>query len=147
MVRKLFENHNIVPRLEWLINKADSYGFPGPDWLEKKIQKLHVEMDQLRMRASDKCRKILTPVAPCGPEIRHWDKMIHLCKALLKFAIKPDQKWNRMNAYRVGYSRGVGNTEFLTIDEIFDSLHYCRIQVEKTRKKATPDRVEMLKNV
>ena len=108
LVRKLFEDHNIVPRLDWLIEKADSYGFPGPDWLDKKIQKLHVEMDQLRIRANNKCRKILTPVAPCGPEIRHWDKMIHLYKALLKIATKPERKWNRMNTYRVGYSRGCG---------------------------------------
>ena len=41
-------------------------------------------MDQLRMRANDKCRKILTPVAPCGPEIRHWNDMIHMYKGLFR---------------------------------------------------------------
>ena len=55
--------------METLIAQPERYKFPGPQWLEKKINKLHVEMDQLRMSASDKCRKILAPVAPCGPEI------------------------------------------------------------------------------
>ena len=93
LVKKLFVMHNIIPRLRWLLAKADGYDYPGPKWLEDKIKSIHVEMDQLRMRAHDKCRKILTPVAPCGPEIRHWDVMIHMYLALKKLLTEPERNW------------------------------------------------------
>ena len=85
LVKKLFEEHNIIPRMKWLLGKADFYDYPGPQWLEDKIKRIHVEMDQLRMRAHDKCRKILTPDAPCCPDIGHWDTMIHMYLALESF--------------------------------------------------------------
>ena len=140
MVEKLFCEHDIVGRMRDLIAKADLYGFPGPDWLEKKITRLHIEMDQLRMRANDKCRKILTPVAPCGPEIRHWGKMIHMYQALLKIKRHPGKKWNQNHTYRVGYSKGLGNTELLSEEQILDGLCFSRIKMLEARKRATPDR-------
>ena len=145
MVESLFESHRIVPRIKNLLQKVDHCGYPGPPWLEKKIVKLHVEMDELRMRASEKCRKILTPVAPCGPVIRHWDKMIHLYKALLKILTDPERHWNHLNTYRVANKKGIENPLLLSVDEVLDGLRYCRIQMDKARKSAAPAREEMLR--
>ena len=67
-------------------------------------------------------------------------------KALLKMHTYPDRKLNRNNTFRVGYGKGLGNTERLTRDQILDGLYYCRTQMQKARERATPDRAEMLRN-
>lgn len=77
-----------MKRMEWCLAKVDGCKYPGPKWLEKKKQRLHVEIDELRMRASNKYRKILTPITPCGPMVRHWDKIIHLYIALRKIVMQ-----------------------------------------------------------
>ena len=85
LVQQLFEENNIKSKIKWLLDKADFYDYPRPQWPEAKIKRIHVEMDQLRMRAHDKCRKILTHEASCCPEIRHWDAMICMYLALKSF--------------------------------------------------------------
>ena len=145
MVKKLFGEHRITDRLEKLVVTADSYKHPVPHWLERKIQLFHVEMDQLRMRASDKCRKILTPVAPCGPEIRHWNDMIHMYKALFRILTRPHLNHNCFNTYRVGRKKGIENPQELTLYQVVDAISVCKIEQEKARLRATPSREEMQK--
>ena len=45
LVHKLFEEHTIMSRMRWLLHKVDSCEYPGPQWPEIKIKRIHVEMD------------------------------------------------------------------------------------------------------
>ena len=99
------------------------------------------------MRAHSKFRKILTPIAPYGPEIRHWDTMIDMYLALKKFLVEPNRKWNRAIAYRVASKKGIGNPQELTLDVILDGLRFCRLQMAEARKHVTPSRAEMLRGI
>ena len=57
LVEKHFGEHKVIERLNMFIEKSDLCEYPPPEWLERKIKGLHVEMDELRMSASEKCRK------------------------------------------------------------------------------------------
>ena len=66
--------------------------------------------------------------------------------ALKKMIVEPDRKWNRSNAYRVARKKGIGNPRELTLCDVLDGLHYCRIQMSEARKRATQGREEMLRD-
>ena len=57
IVRKKYQEHNILQRLNYFIKVADEYdGKPTAKTCEK-IEILHKEMDELRLHAEKKCRK------------------------------------------------------------------------------------------
>ena len=46
--------------------------------------KLYKQMDEIRIHAEKKCRKIMTPESEYSPQIQHWYDRIHAYMDLLK---------------------------------------------------------------
>ena len=55
------------------------------------MQNFHQHMDQLRLHAERKCRKIMTPAAPFNPEVKYWYDGIHSLKLLRNMLIQPNK--------------------------------------------------------
>ena len=70
-MKENYKEHRIVYKLKNLIKLSDEHKGKPPAWLAEKIKRLHAEIDEYRLHAEKKCRKILTPAAPFGPEVQY----------------------------------------------------------------------------
>lgn len=102
-------------------------------------------MDQLRLHAERKCRKIMTPEAPFSLEVQHWYDAIHALKQLRNMLIQPNRNYNSANNYCFA-RRFMNSPKLLTLDQIHSAIKYCRIKQKKARETAEPDQQEMLTN-
>ena len=57
-------------------------------------------MDEIRIQAEKKCRKILTRVADFSLQIQHWYDKIHAYLALLRLKGGNHPNMNQANTYR-----------------------------------------------
>ena len=84
IVEQQFIIHRIIVKMDAIDNLTKICGFPSPDWLAKMIKKLHKQMDEIRLCAEKRCRKIMMPEAEFSPPIQHWYDKIHAYQALIK---------------------------------------------------------------
>ena len=55
--------------MKYFINVSDKCNGKPPGRVCEKIEILHKKMDEWRLHAEKRCRKIMTPAAPFGPKI------------------------------------------------------------------------------
>lgn len=84
IVEQHFVIHRIVQKMDAIDNLTKMCGFPSPSWLAKMIKKLHKQMDEIRVHAEKKCRKLLMPAAEFSPPIQYWYDKIHAYEALIR---------------------------------------------------------------
>ena len=89
----------MVDRMKEFVKLSDDYKGEPPAWAKTKISRLHKEIDDLRLHAERKCRKIMTPAAPFGPEVKYWYNRIHALKSMKRMLLNPDAKFNRSHNY------------------------------------------------
>ena len=69
IVEEQFEIHRIEERMNAVDNLTRMCGRPGPLWLKAMIIKLYKQMDEIRIHAEKKCRKLLTLASDFSPQI------------------------------------------------------------------------------
>ena len=67
IVEEQFKIHRIEERMNAIDNLTRICGRPGPLWLKAMIIKLYKQMDEIRIHAEKKCRKLLTPASDFSP--------------------------------------------------------------------------------
>ena len=134
IVKKQFGIDNIKKRLDAVDKLTRICGRPGPKWLESMIIKLYKQMDEIRVHAESKCRKIMTPVSDFSPQIQHWYDSIHAYLALLRLKESDKKYSNPSNTYRFAKNCNIENPKKLTKEELRDSLRYCKIRQAEGRK-------------
>ena len=102
-------------------------------------------MDGLRLHAEKNCRKILTPAAPCGPEVQYWYNRIHALKLMKRMLLKPQGKYNSSNNFRFA-SHLMENPKSYNLMQIRDGIRYCKIKQKEARNRAIPTRDQMLRD-
>ena len=140
----MYEEHKILQRLRKLIAVSDRSKESLPVSLAKKIDKLHEEMDELRLHAEKKCRKIMTPAAPFGPEVQHWYNRIHALKLMKSMILKPHRKHNSSNNFRFA-SHMMDHPRGYDLMQIIDGIRYCKLKQKEARMRAEPSREAMMR--
>ena len=125
IVNVQFSQHQIVERLD-AIDKTTMYGrFPSPDYLHAMIIKLYRQMTEIRIHAEKRCRKIMRPDSNYSLTIQMWYDQIQAYLQLIQ--LKEGKAKNRGNAIRFAVRTKIQNPDKLTMEELRDGLHYCRI--------------------
>jgi hypothetical protein len=109
-------------------------GYPSPQWLEKMMKVIHVQLTEIRKYAEKKCRKILTPHCEFSPTIKMWYDRIHVYMQLIK--LKEGKTHKARNLFRFARKNGIRNPEKLSMDELQDGLQLARIRKVELRTKA-----------
>ena len=97
-------------------------GRPGPLWLKAMIIKLYKQMDEIRIHAEKKCRKLLTPASDFSPQVQFWYDIIHTYLALLRLKEAGSKIGNPANVHRFANRCQIENSKGLTEEEIKESL-------------------------
>ena len=124
---------------------ADKFGYPAPDWSRDAIVGIHIEIDEIRNNANDKCRKSLTPASPFGQDVQHWYDKIHVYLALMKIFKYLDKIIKYWTHLHIRQKKGIKIPKLLTVVEIIDGLKICRIRQTDARKRATQSRDKLLR--
>ena len=146
IVREQFDIHNIKKHLDAVDKITRICGRPGPKWLDSMIIKLYKQMDEIRVHAESKCRKIMTPVSDFSPQIQHWYNSIHAYLALLRLKEFDKKYSNPSNTYRFARNCNIENPRKLTKKELRDSLRYCKIRRAEVRKSSKGLRKVLLRD-
>ena len=134
IVEEQFLLHRIVERMDAIENLISICGFPSPKWLQVMILKLHKQMDEIRIHAEKKCRKILKPDLPFSGPIQHWYDKIHAYQNLIK-RLEGTTK-NNSNIVRHAWRHGIDNPKSLTMDQLKDGLRLAQIRKRQNKPHA-----------
>ena len=138
IVDEQFARHRIPQRMDAVDNLTRICG-GGPDvppWLRSMIIRLYKQMDEIRIHAEKKCRKILRPAADFSPEIQYWYDKAHAYLALIRLKSGDHPKMNRCNTMRFAKRKNIDNPEGLTEEELRDGLRLARIRSSDLRRQA-----------
>ncbi len=149
IVDEQFTRHRIPERMDAVDNltRICGGGPNVPPWLRAMIIKLYKQMDEIRIHAEKKCRKILRPVADFSPEIQHWYDKIHAYLALIRLRSGDHPKMNRCNTMRFAKRKLIDSPEALTDEELQDGLRIARIRASDLRHQAKGLRKTHMRNM
>ena len=108
--------------------------------------KLYKQVDDIRIHAERKCRKLMTPAAEFSPQIQHWYDRIHAYMNLLKLKEGTKKYMNKGNPRRRARKGNIKNPAGLSVEQIQDGLRCCRIRASDLRKQAKGLRKTHLRN-
>jgi hypothetical protein len=134
IVEEQFLIHRIIERMDAIENLVTICGYPAPDWLQRMILKLHKQMDEIRLHAEKKCRKILTPDLPFSSPIQYWYDKIHAYQNLIR-RLEGKTK-NNSNIIRHACRHDIENPKSLTMDELKDGLRLVQIRKRQNKPQA-----------
>ena len=133
---KQFSIHRIPDRMDAIDNPTRICGHTSPPWLHTTIIKLYKQMDEIRLHAEKKCRKILCPESDYSPRIWHWYDKIHAYLTLLFIQAGNHKYTNAGNAHWFSKRHSIDNPRDLTLQELKDDLQSSRIRQKELRKQA-----------
>jgi hypothetical protein len=100
-------------------------GFLSPNFLLAMIIKLYWQMTEIRIHAEKKCRKILHPDSSYSPTVQMWYDRIHAYLQLI--CMKEGKIKNVGNIIQFAGCTNIKDPDKLTMEELKDSLRYCRM--------------------
>ena len=143
-VKGKYEEHRIVHKPKNMIALSDEHNGRLPTWLAEKINRLHAEMDEYRLHAERKCRKILTPAAPFRPEVQYWYNRIHALKLMRRMILTPKGRHNTSNNFYFA-SYMIDNPKSYNLIQIADGIRYYKLKQKEARNRAESTREEMMR--
>jgi len=134
IVEEQFLIHRIIERMDAINNLVTICGFPAPAWLQQMILKLHKQMDEIRLHAEKKCRKILKPDLPFSSPIQYWYDKVHAYQNLIRRL--EGKTRNNSNIIRHACCHDIDNPKRLTMDELKDGLRLAQIRKRQNKPQA-----------
>lgn len=135
-IDRQFRRHNIPTRIESLCREVLSSPKPLPHEIEKKCSNLHVQINQIRLRAERGCRKLLKPALEFSPPIQFWYDRAHAYKALIHFKTGKGKRMDLSRVIRLAHRKKIPNPCTLTVEQCRDGLAACKLRQAHLRRIA-----------
>ena len=137
IVEDHFKKHRIIERLEALDNLTKICGTPSPDWLKARILTIHKQLDEIRIHAERKCRKLLKPDMEFSPTIQYWYDRIHAYRQLIKIRKNNGSNIDRSRAVRTAKRKKIKDPKGLSIAQCKDGITYAKNRQKTLKRQAT----------
>jgi len=134
IVEEQFARHRIVERMDAVESLVEMCGFPAPAWLKDMINKLHKQMDEIRIHAEKKCRKILRPELPFSLPIQYWYDKIHAYQNLIRRL--EGKTRNNSNIIRHALRHDIEDPKSLTMEQLRDGLAWAQQRKQQNKPNA-----------
>ena len=134
IVETQFEIHRIPQRMDAIEGLLAKCGKPIPSFLHQFITTIHKQIDEIRLHAERKCRKIHRCALPFSPPVQYWWNRAQAYKRLI--AHKEGRHVDMSRAVRRSKRHHIDNPRELTIAQCKDGLKYCKTRQQRLRASA-----------
>lgn len=128
IIEKQFEIHRIAERIEELDEITKREGFPASDKTRQLILALNKQIDEIRLHAERRCRKIRKPAMPFSPDVKYIYDRIHAFQTLLKLKEGTKRGINARRAYRTATRCDITNPHLLSSDQCRQGIELARLR-------------------
>ena len=94
-------------------------------------------MDEIRIHAERKCRKLLKPDIEFSPTIQYWYDRIHAYRQLIKIRKNNGSNIDRSRAVRTAKRKKIKDPKGLSIAQCKDGITYAKNRQKTLKRQAT----------
>ncbi len=127
--------HKIAERIRSLREDLQGSSLPLPGDLLLRCINLHKQIDQLRLHAERRCRK-LARALEFSPPVQYWYDRAHAYKVLLCIKSGEHRHIDVSRAVRMAHRKGIPHPRTLTAEKCRDGLAACKLRQAGLRKLA-----------
>ena len=146
LVEEAFEYHQIAERLTTLDNITKTEGFPASPDTKQRILAIHKQIDEIRVHAEKRCRKIYRPNLVYSPPVRRLNDKIHALQTIIKVREGVKTGMNIGRAYRTARRHYIDQPHTLTITECKVGIALAKQRLKKLQTRQHCLRRDFLRN-
>ena len=134
LVEQQFEIHRIPQRMEAIEGLLAKCSKPTPPFLRQFITTIHKQIDEIRIHAERRCRRIHKCALDFSPPVNYWWCRAQAYKRLI--AHKEGKHVDLSRAVRRSGRYNIDNPRDLTLQQCRDGLKYCKARQKTLRTSA-----------